>query len=58
MSAGAILEHGRKVGSRLPVKQSEFLELLSAKIAQATLGGIEQTLEPLPVRFSLVQPAI
>ena len=56
--ACAIFQNGRKIGSCLPVKQTEFLELLSGQIAKTAIGRIEKLLKAFPMSLSLAQPAV
>ena len=56
--ARAIFHHSRKIGSCLPVEQTEFLQLPSTQIAKAPICRIEELLQALPMRLSLAQPAV
>ena len=56
--AGAVFRHGRKIGSCLPVKQTEFLQLLSSEMTKTMISGIEKLLQALPMSLALAQPAV
>lgn len=56
--AGAVFRYCREIGSSLPVEQSEFLQFLSAQVAQPAFGGIEKLLQAPPMCFAFIQPAI